>query len=125
MAGNDADGSPIFVGRAYHEGDTIPAKVIPSKNAAYIPYNGQEVLKHQFEVLCNGNVNWIPSGHGQVPHNAVPGGHTASGEPLYIGRVFHMGSMTPGKIHPSHRNLYIPFGGQEMAFSNYEVLVEN
>lgn len=31
--------------------------------------------------------------------------------------------MTIGKIHPSHRALYIPFGGSEVPFQHYEVLV--
>lgn len=52
-AGTDTDGAPIYVGRSYHEGDQIPAKVIPSKNAAYIPYGGEEVLKSQFDVIFN------------------------------------------------------------------------
>lgn len=48
-AGHDADGSPIFVGRAFHEGYQIPAKVIPSKHVAYISYAGQEIPKQQYE----------------------------------------------------------------------------
>lgn len=125
LAGNDADGSPIFVGKAFHEGDLIPAKVIPSKNVAYVSYNGTEIPKQQYEVLCNGNVSWVPSSHGQIQHNAVVGGNTASGETLYIGRVHYMGSLTPGKIHPSHGSLYIPFNGAEIPHKNYEILTEN
>lgn len=34
-AGNDSDGSAIYVGRSYHENELLPAKVIPSKNVAY------------------------------------------------------------------------------------------
>jgi len=127
LAGNDIDGSSIYVGKSYHEGDLLPAKVIrtPNKNVAYVCYNGMEIEKHQFEVLCNGNVSWIPSGHGSVPHNAVVGGNTSSGETLYIGRTHHMGSLTPGKVHPSHGSLYIPFGGQEVIHKSYEILTEN
>jgi len=125
LAGNDADGSPIYVGRAYHEADQIPAKVLPSKQVAYVPYGGQEIPKHQFEVLCNGNVSWVPSGNGTVPPGDVVGGRTANGEPLYIGRAHVQGSLTPGKVHPSHGSLYVPFGGVEMTFKSYEVLVEH
>lgn len=50
VAGADVDGAPIYVGRAYHEGDLVPAKVIPSKHVAYIPYNGQEVAKYDYHV---------------------------------------------------------------------------
>lgn len=91
----------------------------------YISYNGQEIAKHQYEVLCGGNVQWVQSGHGHIPSNAVRGGTTASGEPLYIGRTHINGSLTPGKVHPSHNTLYIPFGGAEMPFQNYEILIEN
>lgn len=35
FVGNDADGSPMYVGRCFHNGDQLPAKVIPSKNVAY------------------------------------------------------------------------------------------
>lgn len=48
--GSDADGAEIYAGRCHHEGDIIPAKVIPSKNACYISYGGEEVFKDQFEV---------------------------------------------------------------------------
>lgn len=49
-AGNDQDGSPIYIGRAFHEGDQLPAKVIPSKQAAYVSHNGVEIYKSNFEV---------------------------------------------------------------------------
>lgn len=50
VAGNDIDGATIYVGRAYHEGDLIPAKVIPSKQVAYIAHAGEEIAKHEFHV---------------------------------------------------------------------------
>lgn len=49
--GVDIDGSQIFVGRAYHEGDWIPAKVIPAKNVAYVCFNGEEHAKDHFQVF--------------------------------------------------------------------------
>lgn len=124
LAGYDADQSPIYVGRAFHEGDHLPAKIVPSHRVAYVPHGGQEHAKHQYEVLCNGSVSWIPSAHGHIPPNAVAGGRTSSGEPLYIGRANYNGSLTPGKIQPSHNTLYIPFGGSEVGIREYEVLVE-
>jgi len=125
FVGTDTDGSPIYVGRAHHHGDQLPAKVIPAKNIAYVSWNGQEIPKHSFDVLCNGNTQWVHSGQGHVLPNAVPGGRTANGEILYIGRAWHSGSLTPGKIHPSHGNLYIAFNGGEVPFQTYEILIEN
>ncbi|KAG5894094.1 hypothetical protein JTB14_003950 [Gonioctena quinquepunctata] len=121
--GVDIDGHTIYVGRAYHEGDWIPAKVIPGKNVAYVSYNGLEHAKDRFQVLCEQRFDWVPSHGGHVPSEAVQGGRTAQGEPLYIGRVYHEGSQTVGKVHPSHGVCYIPFDGKEIAYNSYEVLM--
>ncbi|CAO1428123.1 unnamed protein product [Diamesa hyperborea] len=125
LAGNDADGSPIFVGRAHHASDHLVAKVIPSKQIAYVSYDGQEIPKHTFEVLCHGNVQWVHSSNGQVVYNAVPGGRTGSGEVLYIGRGHYGGAVTVGKIQQSHGCLYIPYGGSEVSLRSYEILTQN
>lgn len=50
FAGHDIDHAPIYVGRAFHDGDHVPAKVIPQKNVAYIAHNGQEHAKYQYDV---------------------------------------------------------------------------
>ncbi|XP_056634784.1 natterin-4-like [Diorhabda carinulata] len=121
--GTDVDGYEIFVGRAYHEGDWLPAKVIPGKEIAYVAYNGEEIGVHQFQVLCEQSFDWIPCQGGDIPPDAVQGGNTSDGEPLYVGRVFHEGSETVGKVHPSHGVCYIPFNGAEHAYPNYEILV--
>jgi Protein of unknown function (DUF3421) len=34
--GQDSDGSPIYVGRASHNGIFLPAKILPSKFACYV-----------------------------------------------------------------------------------------
>ena len=59
LAGNDADGSPIFVGRAQHGSDHLVANGIPDKQIAYVSNNGQEILKYNFEVLCHESVQWL------------------------------------------------------------------
>ncbi|CAB3222312.1 unnamed protein product [Arctia plantaginis] len=123
--GNDEDGSEIYAGRASHEGDIIPAKVIPSKQACYVSYGGEEILKDQFEVLIPAVFSWQYSMNGQVPPGAVEAGYTAEGEILYLGRVRHDGCTTPGKIQPSHGTCYYPFGGEERSSREYEVLVLN
>lgn len=124
MAGIDADGSPIYVGRVYHDGDCLIAKVIPSKKFAYACKNGHEISKQYFEFLCNESVRWVSSSNGQIIENALNGGATMDGETLYIGRGIHEGSLTVGKVHPSHGCLYIPFGGREVSLKQYETLVE-
>lgn len=48
--GVDKDGGDIYMGRATHNGDLLPAKVIPNHNCAYIAYDGEEHRKDEYEV---------------------------------------------------------------------------
>ncbi|KAL1397775.1 hypothetical protein pipiens_009493 [Culex pipiens pipiens] len=122
--GQDSDCSTIFVGRASYNGDLLPAKVIPEKNAAYVAHGGDEVLVRCFEVLCRKELIWERSCGGCIPQGAVAGGKTSDGEPLYVGRGCHDGALTVGKVHRSHGCLYIPYGGAEVSLKSYEVLCE-
>jgi hypothetical protein len=36
VGGKDTDGSTIYVGRAFHAGVYLPAKIIPSKQSCYV-----------------------------------------------------------------------------------------
>lgn len=124
-AGVDKSGEPLFVGRAFHEGDVVPAKVVPSHGGAYVPWGGKEHKKDYYEVLCapHHRLGWAYHSDGHVPYNAVSIGQTQDGEHLYVGRVFHDGTQTPGKVQGSHGCCYIPYAGDEMSFKQYEVLV--
>lgn len=51
--GKDLDGMILVVGRAYHNGDMLPAKVKPEHGVAYVAYGGKEHMKHEFEVKLN------------------------------------------------------------------------
>ncbi|XP_030761870.1 uncharacterized protein LOC115886738 [Sitophilus oryzae] len=123
LGGHDVDGDAIYVGRAFHENDWIPAKVVPNKQVAYVAYGGSEHELTQYQVLCEQRFDWLPSGGGNIPPGAVEGGRTADGESLFIGRVYHDGALSIGKVHPSHGVCYVPFDGKEVGHSNYEVLV--
>lgn len=124
FVGTDYDGSPMYVARGHHSGDLIPGKLLSSTHRCHVPYDGHEFSLECFEVLVNNNsYTWVASSNGNVPPNAVTGGQTSSGEALYVGRATHNGLVTPGKIHPSHRCLYLPFGWKEHSYTNYEVLV--
>jgi len=49
-AGVDKDGGDVYVGRAFHQGEVLPAKVVPNQNVAFVAYGGEEHTKHDFEV---------------------------------------------------------------------------
>lgn len=123
VAGHDSDQDPIYVGRAVHNGDVLPAKVIPNKQQAYVAWGGEEINKHDVEILTGHNYCWVSASNGSVPPHALRVGRTSDGEPLYVGRGYFAGSLTPGKVHPSHGCLYIPYGGAEQRLEAYEVLV--
>lgn len=95
--GVDTDGSVIYVGRAFHEGDMLPAKVIPDRHHASICYGGEEILKEDIEVLRHGSFVWEFATAGNLPEGAVSCGQTADGELLYVGRALHQGTQTPGE----------------------------
>lgn len=118
-----SDGEDMYIARAQHEGAIIPGKLVPSHGVAYVAWGGVENPKEEYEVLCDGNGVFVPTSGGEVPPNAIPAGESEDGEPLFIGRVSHEGTMTVGKVQQSHGVCYIPYGGQEMAFAEYEIYV--
>lgn len=122
-AGRDADGSPIYVGRAFHAGDMLPAKVVPALGVAFVSHSGQEITVDEYEILRTGDFVWEFAVNGEIPTGAVESGRTVDGEKLYYGRAIHEGTQTPGKVQASHGCLYIPFNGEEVALNEYEVLV--
>lgn len=116
----------VYVGRVFHEGEVIPGKILPSHGVCYISQGGAEHGIGDYEVLCNPHncqLEWVGSAGGNIPSGALQGGVSEQGEPLYVGRVHHEGSLTIGKIHPSHGCCYIPYGGSEHSYPDYEVLV--
>ncbi|XP_034108485.2 uncharacterized protein LOC127564999, partial [Drosophila albomicans] len=122
VAGYDSNRDPIYVARASHNGEMLPAKFIPNKKQAYVSWGGEEINKHDFEILTGQGHSWVPTRGGKVPPGALRAGQTSDGETLYVGRAFFAGSLTPGKVHPSHGCLYIPYGGAEKRLEDYEVL---
>ncbi|XP_031774382.1 uncharacterized protein LOC100869921 isoform X4 [Apis florea] len=124
QGGKDIDGNDLYVGRAYHEGALLPGKVKLGDTICYVAWGGEEHLKNDYQVLCDCNPVWVPTTGNNIPHNAIPGGETEDGEPLYVGRVQHEGSITIGKVQPSHSVCYIPYGGVEIAYPEYEIMVQ-
>ncbi|CAG9581151.1 unnamed protein product [Danaus chrysippus] len=125
VAGHDVDDEPIYIARAEYEGDLVPGKLVSSHGAAFVPWGGKEITRLNYEVLIDSTNNWVKASNGDVPANAVVGGRTIIGEPLYVGRVYYLNTITPGKIQRSEGVCYIPFNGDELHFPEYEVLLEN
>ncbi|CAK9822668.1 C3 and PZP-like alpha-2-macroglobulin domain-containing protein 8 [Anthophora retusa] len=118
------DDETLYVGRAYHEGALLPGKVKPGHSACYVAWGGGEHRKSEYQVLCGCEPAWVPTSGNNIPPNAIPGGETEDNETLYVGRVEHSGTLTIGKVQPSHSVCYIPYGGAEVAYPEYEIMVE-
>jgi hypothetical protein len=118
------DGSQLWVIRAWHNGDLLPGKLSVRHNTASVMYEGKEVPVQNIEVLCARpeSLRWLPASNGNVPPGGIAGGHTSSGETLYVGRARYQLSITPGKVQPSHKCCYIGFAGNEVSHKVYDVL---
>jgi Protein of unknown function (DUF3421) len=66
------------------------------------------------------NYQWIPGSNGSVPILAIGVGND-NGDTLYVCRANNIN----GKLHPRHGKCYIPYGGKEQEFRQYEVLIGN
>lgn len=98
-AGRDADGCTIYAGRAFHEMDLLPAKVIPDKHLAYVSYEGVEIPKEEYEILRSGDFVWEFATNGEIPAGAIEVGRTLDGENLYLARCLYQNTQTPGKVY--------------------------
>ncbi|XP_073811849.1 uncharacterized protein, partial [Musca autumnalis] len=125
VAGHDSDGSFIYVGRAEHNGLMLPAKFIPDRCEAYVASEGNEIRKSNIEVLLGPTYSWAQVYNGHIPANAVHSGYTESGEPMYIGRAKHCGSVTPGLVLAESDSILIPYAGREVCVGSCEILLRN
>ncbi|KAF6207312.1 hypothetical protein GE061_018553 [Apolygus lucorum] len=123
VAGFDSDKVVLYAGRAVHEGSILPAKI--KANTAHVSFVGKEIVKTEFQVLISKDTSWRPTDSNvQIPEGALQVGHDKEENVLYMGRVDHRGSKTPGKIS-SDGCLYIPYGYEEHKYCSYEILVLN
>lgn len=110
----DTDGFPLGIGRFQVERDIIPGTFYVKDGYCAISYG---CLSHknstEFEVLCDGDIDWVESKDGQVPAHTVVGGRAEDWENLHIGKVKHDNETVIGKVHPRHFCLYIPWGDAE------------
>ncbi|CAF5038410.1 unnamed protein product [Rotaria sp. Silwood1] len=66
---------------------------------------------------------WVLASNGEVPPNAVSGGHEANGQPIYVARfTTKEGQLAPGKLAPSHKQAFVSCGGKEQTSTVYQVL---
>ena len=57
LGGEQADGTPLYIGRAYHHSSLIVGKVHPRHHVLYVPFAGSEIAIKSYEVLVIKNAN--------------------------------------------------------------------
>ncbi|ORX83516.1 hypothetical protein K493DRAFT_307600 [Basidiobolus meristosporus CBS 931.73] len=114
-----------YVGRANVGGRLIPGKYIPYKwgGKFFVALHGKEhELTDGFEVLVvkAKPYTWIPVENGEIPTGAA----LNVSETYYVGRTRHPGNdeLVYGTAASDTKKLWYPWGQQEHAVSNYEVL---
>ncbi|KAI4471014.1 hypothetical protein MML48_1g15758 [Holotrichia oblita] len=123
FVGGEDNGEPMYVIRGKFNDGLIPGKLLSSHGCSYVPWGGEENGLNTYDVLCDFNGDWVDCSGGNIPPNSLSAGESEDGEPLYVGRVLHEGSMTVGKVQQSHGVCYIPYGGKELGFPEYQILV--
>ena len=123
QGGNEADGTPLYLCRANFGAPGNPG-VHPGKtrkefNGCNIGWGGAERAVANYEVL----VEWQATSGSNIPADAVQGGQENEG-PLYICRANYQGGVHMGKTRKAFNACNIGYGGQEVAVSTYEVMVE-
>lgn len=126
VAGSTGDGAELHIARAQMEHEELaPGKLHIGYECAFIPLDGAEQCVDEYEVLSNAGdveVTWVSASNGEVPVGAVEGGRGSGGDPIYLTRCPHEGDMVPGKLVPHTDSAYVPWGGKEYAYKEYEVM---
>ena len=82
--------------------------------------------KALFQVLTSVSANsiaWAPGSNGAIPANAVEAGFDGASV-LYVCRALpNSTDWTPGKF--IFGTCHVSYGGKELSFSNYEILIAN
>jgi len=112
-------GGDLYVCRGSHGGGTHIGKAFNGK--CNIGWGGQEVALSDYQILVAPGSRWLRAQPGQIPAGAVGGGHINNTE-MYVCRGYHKDGEHPGKTWQGRCN--IGWGGQEVALSNYDVLVK-
>lgn len=124
QAGNEADGTPLYLARARYQDGVHIGKVRTAFGAANIPYGGKEVKVADYEVFV-GPATWAAATGGRLPDGAVKLGQESNGEPLFAARANIHGGIHPGKVRLAFGAANIGYGDKEEKAASYEVLIIN
>merc|ERR1712137_1049674 len=109
-----------------HDGTLMPGKVVSTHKACYVARGDQERAEESYQVLIRNQhceFAWVAVSDGQIPNGALQGGVAEDKEAVFIGRGMVEGATSVGPVYPSRGVCTLPYGGQMIETSEYEVLV--
>ena len=110
---SESDGKPLFVARV-HELGIHPGKLCRGRQGAYIPIDGKEHLKTNYEVLASfAGLYWKSINVGALPDDAVSTGHNVHKTLLYSVKGMIDGNEVIGKYNHKAKKALFPYGGIE------------
>ncbi|XP_052792974.1 uncharacterized protein LOC128226902 [Mya arenaria] len=111
----------------FREKQSTPRPVTPRWSADHASWLGCDASNPAYHDLVNQwhlqGLHWIACADGQMPIRPVKGGHTRSGEPLYIARTLNPAmKLCIGTFRPSTGLCYVEWRGRQHRTDHYEVL---
>ncbi|KAJ3298615.1 hypothetical protein HK104_010536 [Borealophlyctis nickersoniae] len=124
--GQEADGTPLYIIRAFHKGGVHVGKISPKMKKAHFSWGGKEIEDDKYEILLGyeNAVKWVDcAGKLNLQGNRpVEAGREADGRPLYIAQAHHKGGVHPGKCGESMDGCMICYGMDEHMEKRYRFL---
>ena len=122
-AGEELDGTPLFIARAKFDGGVQPGKVSHLLKKVHFGYSDQEKTSKIFEIYV-GTCKWKQCKDGYIPDNALVAGYEANGKRLFVARALCDYGLHIGKIRSGFNGANISFDGREQTMPLYDVLVK-
>ncbi|XP_013098967.1 uncharacterized protein LOC106081507 [Stomoxys calcitrans] len=112
-----------YVGRCSHDGNKLPATIIPSRGCAIVYWNNLAHVKFDYEFLVGPGYCWTPVSNGTLPTNAVSAGQTKEdGELLYIAKAKHKDKTLLGAVRANQQRFSLWHEDNQIEWDNYEIL---
>ena len=123
VSAKDSNGSALLPFRATQGSGLHPGKFAVTSRTGWISYGGKEIVVQdpKSEIFIGSGV-W-QAFKGQLPQEAIRGGYDNDGSALYMIRAKQAGAQALGKYNAARGEAYIPYGGNEIKVTSFEVLI--
>lgn len=125
LGGNDEDGNPFYIGRAYHFGGLYPGQVSVKAGGCVICVDKKLFLLKEYEVLvCDPkHIKWRTFQEDQKPpKKPIEVGHEQNGQPLWVAKLEYQNQTVLGKAGIHINGMKALYKQNETHFAKCQVL---